>query len=256
MKNKRPFKLSKGGLYIALCCCALVIAAIGYAGNKQNIDNENDSILNIADSDINEKQSEILYDYDTDFEDDTDIVTVTDDVSDMTDDYNTEDLSEDSDASVSEDDTTETETAVSKTVEVEEFKLKMPVEGSVLSAFSGDELIYNEILSDWRTHNGIDISCDADSAIYCAASGIVTDIYDNELGKNVQVDHQNGYVTVYANLSDQIEVAVGDTVSEGTLIGKAGSESVGDFTSDPHLHFEVLCNGKYLDPTELLINEQ
>ncbi len=251
MKNKRPFKLTKGGLYIALCCCALIIAAIGYAGNNQNIDNENDSILDIADSDITEKQSEISLDYDTDFQTDTDTVTVNDNVSDEPADETVVEITEED--TVSESDTTET--AVSKTVEVEEFKLKMPVEGSVLYSFSGEDLIYNETLSDWRTHNGIDISCDADSAIYSAAAGVVTDIFDNELGKNVQIDHQNGYVTVYANLSDQIEVAVGDSVSEGTLIGKAGSESVGDFTSGPHLHFELMCNGKYLDPTELLIEE-
>ena len=254
MKNKRPFKLTKGGLYIALCCCALVIAAIGYAGNKQNIDNDNDSILNIADSDISQKQSEISLDYDTDFQDDTDSISVTENVTDEDDDdIAVESTEEDS---VTETETDTNETPVSKTVEVEEFSLKMPVEGSVLYTFSGEDLLYNETLSDWRTHNGIDISCDKDSAIYAAASGIVTDIYDNELGKNVQIDHQNGYVTVYANLSDQIEVNIGDSLSQGALIGKAGSESVGDFTSDPHLHFELLCNGKYLDPTELLINEQ
>lgn len=245
LKNKKPFKFTKGGLYIALCCCALVIAAIGYAGNKQDINKNTDSVQKIAESDISDIAPDLSYDYDNDFSS----VTVTEGETKTVYETDTEEDNASENNSLSEG------TAVSKNLEVEEFKLKMPVEGSVVYSFSGDNLIYNEILSDWRTHDGIDISCDKDSAIYAAAPGVVTDIYDNTLGKNVKIDHQNGYITVYANLSDQIELSVGDSVEEGTLIGKIGSESIGDFSTEPHLHFELLCNDKYLDPTEFLADE-
>ena len=57
MKNKRPSKFDKGGLYIALCCFALVAAVVGYAGNKQETPNKN----NLTKIDTNNLSKDSIY---------------------------------------------------------------------------------------------------------------------------------------------------------------------------------------------------
>lgn len=48
-----------------------------------------------------------------------------------------------------------------------------PVSGRVLNGYSGDELVYNKTLGDWRTHNGIDYACAKDAAIQSPTAGTV-----------------------------------------------------------------------------------
>ncbi len=235
MKNKNNTNSKKGGIYIAVCCFAVLAAAIGYVG-RSNVNSsptkpENTETPEIALNDTAKSQN--LAKTDNDIE-----ITVKD--------Y--EPMSTEKDEVIKEDETV----LASKTAEVTENKFLMPVEGTVVCAFSNNELIYNKILSDWRTHNGIDISCEENSAIYASADGIVSDILDNSMGKSVVIDHQNGYVSVYSNLSEEIEVKSGDSVSAGTLIGKVSDSNTSDFTDNYHLHFEILYENEYVNPTELL----
>ena len=53
-------------------------------------------------------------------------------------------------------------------------------------------------------------------------------------------------------MSDTIEVITGDEVKTGDIIAKAGSSSIADFTSEPHLHFEILLNGEFVNPSEYI----
>ena len=48
-----------------------------------------------------------------------------------------------------------------------------PVSGKVLNGYSGDELVYNKTLGDWRTHNGIDYACAKDAAVQSPTAGTV-----------------------------------------------------------------------------------
>ena len=245
MKKKRPTKLEKNGLYIAICCCAVIIAAIGYVGNREgNINNmEKYDIVNNNASDVVDNE----YPYDDQNEYLSDDIVLNEGKTEVIDGNTTKSNS------INETDSfKEPEVAASKTAKIEELVFAMPVEGNVVVEFSEDELIYNETLSDWRTHNGIDISCDKDAAVYSSANGKVVDIYDDALGKNVVIEHINGYKSVYANLSEQIEVSVGDEVKSGGIIGKVGQSAVADFATGAHLHFEIVENGEYVDPCELL----
>ena len=53
--------------------------------------------------------------------------------------------------------------------------------GEVLLAFSGDDLVYSETLGDWRTHNGTDYACTSGDSILAAAAGQVTACYSDAL---------------------------------------------------------------------------
>ncbi len=101
------------------------------------------------------------------------------------------------------------------------------------------------------THLGLDITANLGDPIIAASAGVVvmaTGSNTYGYGNVVQIDHGNGYSTVYAHLS-QINVAVCAPVSAGQVIGLAGS--TGNSTG-PHLHFEIRKGGTNLNPWDLL----
>lgn len=124
-----------------------------------------------------------------------------------------------------------------------------PVPGmSVLEGFSDSSPVYNSFYCDWRTHNGIDIAAETGSSVSAACDGTISEISCGSYGNQVTIEHSNGFKTVYAQLGD-INVAVGDAVTAGSVIGII-AESTGENVTKPHLHFEVLKDGKYVNPSE------
>jgi murein DD-endopeptidase MepM/ murein hydrolase activator NlpD len=100
-------------------------------------------------------------------------------------------------------------------------------------------------------HLGIDIQANEGEAVYAAGSGVVTMAqggYNYGYGNVVQIDHGNGYVTVYAHLS-QINVGVCTPVGQGAMIGLAGSTGN---SFGAHLHFEVRRGGSSINPYDIV----
>jgi murein DD-endopeptidase MepM/ murein hydrolase activator NlpD len=64
----------------------------------------------------------------------------------------------------------------------------------------------------------------------------------------IDIAHGNGYTTRYAHNS-RLLVSVGDTVEKGFLIAKIGSTGR---STGPHVHFEVLKNGRQIDPVKFI----
>jgi murein DD-endopeptidase MepM/ murein hydrolase activator NlpD len=95
-------------------------------------------------------------------------------------------------------------------------------------------------------HPGIDIAAGEGSQVYAADSGIVTAKgYDESgYGNVIQIDHGNGYSTVYAHLSE-IGVSMCQGVYAGQLIGAAGNTGN---SHGAHLHFEVVRDGWSINP--------
>lgn len=68
-----------------------------------------------------------------------------------------------------------------------------PVPGPMLAPFSGDELVYNETLGDWRTHNGVDLAAEAGEPVKAAALGRVSAVYQDAVwGWTVEVSDGAG----------------------------------------------------------------
>ncbi len=100
-------------------------------------------------------------------------------------------------------------------------------------------------------HLGIDISAPEGSNVYAAGSGVVTMAqggYNYGYGNVIQIDHGNGYVTVYAHLS-QINVSVCTPVGQGTLIGYSGNTGN---SFGAHLHFEIRVGGTNVNPYDIV----
>lgn len=134
--------------------------------------------------------------------------------------------------------------------ESDDFSLTLPVSGAAIAHFSGDMLVKNETLGDWRTHNGIDISAELGSAVTASSDGVVTDIRSDPLWGNVVEVTSGDYVMTYSGLSDDILVSVDMTVTAGDQIGSVG-EIPCELSLEPHLHFDVKQNGEYVDPASL-----
>ena len=128
-----------------------------------------------------------------------------------------------------------------------------PLNGEVVTVFSVDQLVYNETLADWRTHDGIDISAVQGTTVLAASSGTVSSVTDDPLmGTTVVINHDGGYQTTYSNLQARPNVEAGENVSAGQIIGAVGRTAAAESAQGPHLHFSVTKDGSPVDPNEYL----
>jgi murein DD-endopeptidase MepM/ murein hydrolase activator NlpD len=100
-------------------------------------------------------------------------------------------------------------------------------------------------------HLGIDIQANEGEPVYAAGSGIVTMAqggWNYGYGNVIQIDHGNGYVTVYAHLS-VINVGLCTPVGQGAVIGAAGNTGN---SFGAHLHFEVRVGGSNINPYDIV----
>ena len=127
-----------------------------------------------------------------------------------------------------------------------------PVKGEIICPFSLESLSYNATTRDWRLHDAVDIACSGGEVLACMA-GTVTEVYEDDLlGTTVVIAHDGGYETRYSNLTEKPTVKVGDQVSAGAVIGAVGNTAMTELSDQPHLHFQVLEEGKPIDPTAFL----
>ena len=98
-------------------------------------------------------------------------------------------------------------------------------------------------------HDGVDIAGREGSDVIAVAAGVVTWAGRRYgYGNLVEINHGNGYVTRYAH-NKQILVEVGDTVKKGETLSTMGSSGR---STGPHVHFEVIKNGRVVDPANYL----
>lgn len=100
-------------------------------------------------------------------------------------------------------------------------------------------------------HPGIDIAANEGDPIYAADSGVVTmsqDGYNYGYGSVIQIDHGNGFTTLYAHLSAR-NVSQCQLVGGGAVIGAAGNTGN---SFGAHLHFEIRSGGGHVNPWDYL----
>lgn len=131
----------------------------------------------------------------------------------------------------------------------------LPTNGSIIKEFAVDKLVYSKTLEQWTTHNGVDITTREGSVVRAALDGVVASIKnDHELGIVITLDHGGGLTTVYASLSTDEMVKVGQNIKKGETISGVGKGVGFELAEGPHLHFEVLIDGKNVDPTQYIPN--
>ena len=94
-------------------------------------------------------------------------------------------------------------------------------------------------------HQGVDLDTGTGWSVVAARAGVVCAAsYSNSAGYYVQIDHQDGFKSIYMHLSSY-SVSVGQIVSAGTYIGATGATGIA--TGD-HLHFGISLNGVWVNP--------
>ncbi len=127
-----------------------------------------------------------------------------------------------------------------------------PVKGEVIRPFSREKLAYNETTRDWRLHEALDLAAEGQKVL-ASMAGTVERVYDDDyLGTTVILRHLGGYETRYCNLTAMPTVKQGDSVKAGDVIGAVGDTAILESADKPHLHFQVLKDGKPIDPEDFL----
>lgn len=140
--------------------------------------------------------------------------------------------------------------ATVKETEKKEVTFTKPVEGDIIKEFAKDNLIYSETLKEWVTHLGIDIKANKTTVVKSAADGTIKSIKnDPRYGLTIIIEHDDGYQTIYSNLLTTEFVVEGEKVTQGQSIGTVGSTAVFEISDESHLHFELLKDSEYLDPS-------
>lgn len=217
---ERNKKKKHGGVYLAICSCALIIAMVGYAGRVSLEDAEEEKVNDIVEI----TPDDVVYETSQKVE-----VEVPDNEVAL-----------------------EPEEKPEETEKTEVIEFLAPVGGRVISEYSGDDLVYNEALKDWRAHSGVDFEAKIGEDVKSSAKGIVESVFDSNMGRCVIIDHQNGYKTMYANLEENTRVKEGDKVQSGDVIGTVGNTALGDITDLEHLHFEMMKDGENVNPVDFL----
>lgn len=131
-----------------------------------------------------------------------------------------------------------------------EITFVMPVDGEVVRGFAKDNLVYSETLQEWIVHQAIDIKANSRDVVKAAAEGTVVAIKnDPRYGLTVIIEHEGGFKTVYSNLLTAEFVVEGEQVKQGQTLGTVGSSATFEISDEPHLHFEMLKDSEYVDPT-------
>jgi len=118
-----------------------------------------------------------------------------------------------------------------------------PVRRGFISSYFGDR--QDPFSGHQSFHRGVDFAGQFDDDVIAVAAGVVT--FSGEragYGNVVEITHGDGYVTRYGHNKSNV-VQLGETVTRGHLLARMGSTGR---STGPHLHFEVLRNGRQVNP--------
>ena len=123
--------------------------------------------------------------------------------------------------------------------------LKRPLGTGRISSYFG--VRKHPILGHEIHHSGVDFPAPTGTAVPAAADGVITHIGRNgAYGKYIRIRHNDTYSTAYAHLNDyNPTLRIGVHVKKGQVIAYVGSTGR---STGPHLHYEVLKNGKQVNP--------
>lgn len=124
-----------------------------------------------------------------------------------------------------------------------------PIDGGWISSYYGYRL--DPFNGKNVFHHGLDFAGKAGSSVNAVADGIVSWTgRRNGYGEMIEIEHGNGYITRYAHNS-KLTVKNGDRVKKGQQVALMGSTGR---STGPHVHFEVLLDGRTVDPHKFVKN--
>ena len=133
---------------------------------------------------------------------------------------------------------------------LKKFLLRKPVLEARLT--SGFGVRVHPILGYTKGHKGVDWANKVGTPIFAAGNGtIIKADWSSGYGRRTEIQHANGYVTTYNHQSGFARgIAPGVRVRQGQVIGYIGSTGL---STGPHLHYEVIVNGTYVDALRIRV---
>ena len=124
-----------------------------------------------------------------------------------------------------------------------------PVSGELGIEYAPKELVYSQTLKEWITHAGIDIIGKEAEPVKAIADGIIESVkLDPRYGNTIIMNHENGYRSIYANLSTTDLVYVGKKIKQGEIISGVGKGFGYESSEPPHIHFELIFEENNVSP--------
>ena len=131
-----------------------------------------------------------------------------------------------------------------------------PVSGAVLTPFSGDTLLFQPTMGDWRVHAGTDFSAEAGETVLALTDGTVQQIAEDGLyGTCVTLTHNNGLTSSYCGMDD-VRVQEGQVVSAGEALGVCADSIPAESALGTHVHMQVTQNDAPIDVLTLLDEDE
>jgi len=131
---------------------------------------------------------------------------------------------------------------------VKKFLVRKPVATGILRSGFGDR--NHPLLGVMKFHTGVDWAAPLGTSIYASGNGVIDKVgWESGYGKYVKIRHANGYETAYGHMTAFARSIVpGARVRQGQVIGYIGSTGL---STGPHLHYEIIVNGHWVDPMRL-----
>ncbi len=133
---------------------------------------------------------------------------------------------------------------------LKKFLLRKPItEGEMRSGFG---MRFHPILRYSKMHTGVDWSNRIGTPILAAGNGTIAMAdWSSGYGRRIEIQHANGYMTTYSHLSGFARgIQEGARVRQGQVIGYLGSSGL---STGPHLHYEVMVNGNFVNPMRIKV---
>jgi murein DD-endopeptidase MepM/ murein hydrolase activator NlpD len=128
-----------------------------------------------------------------------------------------------------------------------------PVEGEVVMPFSMDAAIRDNTLQQYRLNNHMRIAAEEGDIVRAGADGRVLQVsYGNRMGHFVVVDHGDGWVATYGQLTPATNVREGDIIRTGQIVGTITQPSIFGYYDGPHLHFMLVHDDEHVNPYHFL----
>ncbi len=131
---------------------------------------------------------------------------------------------------------------------VRKFLMRNPVPNGIFT--SGFGLRFHPVLGYTRPHTGVDWAAPLGTPILAAGNGTVLRAERSpSYGNHVEIQHANGYITTYSHMSGFGRgIVPGARVRQGQVVGFLGQTGL---ATGPHLHYEVIVNGHFVDPMKV-----
>ena len=119
--------------------------------------------------------------------------------------------------------------------------------------YSNGMPVYNDIMNDWRSHDGVDFNGECGDGVKAIADGIVREVATDALYASViKVDHGGGVVASYCGVVPEEDIMPGVIVSRSQKIGEICEIPCESNAVFDHLHLEIRVDGELADPLEVM----